>query len=191
MTMNIDANTAHMTVLRGLAAIGLTGLLAVALDARAHDRPSTAGSGSHSGTDAPADDAHGAIRQAAIAVAEAFSSALKAGDLEQAGDFLAEDVLILENGGSERTREEYLDGHAVHDAAFLKEAHVRLRHRTVRASDHMAWIGSEREIHANHDGKAVTLLSTETLVLGDTPKGWKIVHVHWSSRPAPNQEHHE
>ena len=29
---------------------------------------------------------------------------------------------------------------------------------------------------------ALTLLSTETMVLKNTPNGWRIVHIHWSSR---------
>ena len=31
------------------------------------------------------------------------------------------------------------------------------------------------------EGKTITLLSTETMVLKKTAQGWKIVHIHWSS----------
>ena len=119
----------------------------------------------------------------AVKVVDAFSTALQAGDLARAGALLAEDVLILESGGAERTREEYLGGHAGHDAEFLKAAHVQRIHRTARTEGELAWVGTESELHASKDGKPIVLLSTETMVLKNTPNGWRIVHIHWSSRP--------
>ncbi|MCF7220407.1 YybH family protein [Marilutibacter chinensis] len=183
--MNAEAKHPRRTCLRELTTMALGGLLALGLSAHAHDGAAASGADAQASTGTPADidGRHAAMRQSFVTIADAFSDALKAGDLERVGDFLAEDVLILESGGSERTREEYLHGHAGHDAAFLKDAQVRLLHRTVRTSEHMVWIGSEREVHATRDGKPMTLLSTETLVFGDTPRGWKIVHIHWSSRP--------
>ncbi len=35
----------------------------------------------------------------------------------------------------------------------------------------------------NTDPKPTTLLNTETVVLKDTGADWRIVHIHWSSRP--------
>ena len=119
----------------------------------------------------------------AVKVVEAFSTALQAGDLGRAGSLLADDVLILESGGAERSKEEYLGGHAGHDAEFLKAAHIQLVHRTARLEGGLAWVGTESELHASKDGKPMALLSTETMVLKNTPNGWRIVHIHWSSRP--------
>ena len=119
----------------------------------------------------------------AVKVVEAFSTALQAADLGRAGALLAEDVLILESGGAERSKEEYLGGHAGHDAEFLKTAQVQLVHRTARREGGLAWVGTESELHASKDGKPMALLSTETMVLKNTPNGWRIVHIHWSSRP--------
>ena len=121
--------------------------------------------------------------EAATAVAERFSDALSSGDLETVGELLAPDVLILESGGAERSREEYLGHHAISDAKFLKGAHRQLLRRHARVSDDLVWIGSESELHAEKDGKPLVLLSTETMVLKQTPDGWRIAHVHWSSRP--------
>jgi ketosteroid isomerase-like protein len=121
----------------------------------------------------------------AVKVVEEFSTALQAGDLARAGSLLADEVLILESGGAERSRDEYLGGHAGHDAEFLKTAHVQLIHRTARTEGDLAWVGTESELHAAKDGKPLTLLSTETMVLKSTPDGWRIVHIHWSSRPKP------
>ena len=119
----------------------------------------------------------------AEAVADRFSTALQAGDLGTVGGLLAEDVLILESGGAERSRAEYLQHHAISDSEFLKTAHVQRLRRTARIEGGMAWIGTESEIHTTKDGQPLALLSTETMVLRETPSGWRIVHIHWSSRP--------
>jgi ketosteroid isomerase-like protein len=119
----------------------------------------------------------------AIAVVDQFSAAMKAGDLDRAGGLLADDVLILESGGAEHSRKEYLAGHAVQDAAFLKNAHVQITRRTAQMEGKVAWVGTQSELHASKDGKSLTMLSTETMVLRQAKAGWRITHIHWSSRP--------
>lgn len=121
--------------------------------------------------------------QPAVAVVERFGRALAAADLATVASLLDTDVLILESGGAERSREEYLAQHAISDAAFLKGAHVKLGQRRARVHGDLAWIGSESEIHTGKDGKRLTLLSTETMVLRRNGADWRIVHIHWSSRP--------
>ncbi len=118
----------------------------------------------------------------AVAVLERFSAALSAADLDAVAAELDPAVLILESGSAERTRDEYLGGHAKHDAEFLKAAHVGLKRRTAHASGDLVWVGSESEIHATRDDKMLMISSTETAVLSKTAQGWKIVHLHWSSR---------
>ncbi len=119
----------------------------------------------------------------AVETAERFGRALKAGDMKGVEALLAPDVLILESGGAERSRQEYLSHHAISDAAFLKDTHSQLLRRTARRNGDTVWIGSESELHAKKDGKPLTLLSTETMVLQRTGDDWRIVHIHWSSRP--------
>ena len=119
----------------------------------------------------------------AVAIVEQFSAALKSGDLTPAGELLADDVVILEGGGAEYSREEYLSSHAKHDAAFLKDAHVQVTRRTTGAEGPLAWVATESELYVTEKGQALTLLSTETMVLKRTAAGWRIVHIHWSSRP--------
>ena len=149
-------------------------LIALAPLAQAH------GPEAHAKPAAAAADAQAAP---AVKVVEEFSTALQAGDLGRAGALLDEDVLILESGGAERSKEEYLGGHAGHDAEFLKAAQIQLVHRTARGEGDFAWVGTESELRASKDGKPMALLSTETMVLKNTPNGWRIVHIHWSSRP--------
>src|SRR3546814_7069352 len=61
--------------------------------------------------------------EAAVAVAERFNSALSSGDLATVEALLAADVLILESGGAEPSREEHLGHHAVTEAPFPTGAH--------------------------------------------------------------------
>lgn len=120
----------------------------------------------------------------AVATVERFSTALGSGDLAGAASELDPAVLILESGGVERSRDEYLAGHAKHDADFLKSAHVTLERRVAHASGDLAWVGSESGIHARKGEQTLAIASTETMVLRRTDQDWKIVHIHWSSRRA-------
>src|SRR5690625_4707785 len=123
-----------------------------------------------------------AAATAAVAVAERFNTALSSGDLATVESLLAANVLILESGGAERSREEYMGHHAISDAAFLKDAHRQLLRQRARAAGEFAWVGTESELHAQKDGEPLTVQSTETMVLKQTADGWRIVHIHWSSR---------
>jgi ketosteroid isomerase-like protein len=120
--------------------------------------------------------------QAAVLVVDNFGKALAAVDFKTVEKLLDPSVIILESGDAERSREEYMGHHAVADALFLGNAHVTLQRRTARVDGTTAWVASESEINASEDGKAMTLLSTETMVLQKHEDGWHIVHIHWSSR---------
>ena len=120
--------------------------------------------------------------QEAIAVVEQFGAALKAADMATVTRLLDERVLILESGGAERSRDEYLGHHAISDAKFLGGATITPKQRSAQVYGDTAWVGSESEISAVQGTDAKTLLSTETMVLRRTSGAWKIVHIHWSSR---------
>jgi len=158
--------------------------LGAASTASAQTHPDTAARTPHaqsavtaSPMDVP-DDAQPAVR-----VVNDFGRALAAGDLNTVATLLDARVLILESGGAQRSRAEYLEHHAPSDARFLGSAQVNLRRRTARVEGVLAWVASESEIRTARDGKPLTLLSTETMVLRHNPAGWRIVHIHWSSRP--------
>ena len=121
----------------------------------------------------------------AVAAVERFSTALSAGDLTKASAELDPEVIILESGGVERSRDEYMGGHAKSDAAFLKTAMTTLKRRTARASGYLAWVTSESQIHAMKGKEMLMIDSTETMVLHKSQQAWKIVHIHWSSRRSP------
>ena len=120
--------------------------------------------------------------QAAAATVDRFFAALVAGELDKAGAELDQDVIILESGGAEHSAAEYLAHHAKDDAEFLSTAQQMPGRRTARVSGDFAWVASESDLVVQQDGKPMTIASTETMVLRSTPAGWKIVHIHWSSR---------
>ena len=121
----------------------------------------------------------------AVKVVDAFSEAIRTNRLDQARDLLDPQVLILESGGAERSRDQYMAGHAIEDAAFMRDATVQLRHRRAQAEGDFAWVGSESSLQAVNEGKPLSLSSAETMLLKRTAQGWKIVHIHWSSRRTP------
>ncbi len=162
-------------------------MLAIAVSAFAETIPPSDSHGSHhaqaaqsSTTDIP-DAAISAVNKV-----DAFSQALAAADFEQVKDLLAPDAIILESGGVEHSRDEYLNHHAKSDVAFLSGAHVKVVSRTARVEGNLAWVATESEIHVSKDNKPLTLLSTETMILGKRSGDWHIVHIHWSSRPKKN-----
>ncbi len=118
----------------------------------------------------------------AVAVVDRFFAALSGGDLDRAGAMLDPQVIILESGGAEHSAAEYLGGHAKGDAAFLAQAHQRLMRRTAKTDGGLAWVASESELQVEREGKPTVILSTETMVLQLTGDGWRIAHIHWSSR---------
>jgi ketosteroid isomerase-like protein len=133
----------------------------------------------------PADVAATAVdagAQPATAVVDRFGAALVAADFATVEALLDPDVVILESGGAERSRAEYLGHHAIADAEFLKDTHVQVTRRSAHAEGDVAWVATESEMHAGADGKPMTLLATETMVLRRRGDDWRIVHIHWSSR---------
>ena len=120
-------------------------------------------------------------------VVERFQSALVAGDLARAEALLDPQVKIFEGGNIERSRTEYAEGHMKHDAVFLKSAKITPLSQTGDAMGDLAWVGTERRMSATHDDKLIDVVSTETMVLKRAAEGWRIAHIHWSSRPAASK----
>jgi mono/diheme cytochrome c family protein/ketosteroid isomerase-like protein len=117
------------------------------------------------------------------AVVDQFFRALASGDTNTASALLDPAVLIYESGGVERSRSEYAAGHLGADAAFLKSAAHKMISRTGEAVGDLAWVATEARL-TSQGAKPVDLVSTETTILRKQPGGWRIVHIHWSSRKA-------
>src|SRR5215212_3727043 len=65
----------------------------------------------------------------------AFHSALRRGDAAGAAALLAEDALIFEEGGAERSRAEYVARHLAADMEFSRAVTSTVTSRSARASE--------------------------------------------------------
>lgn len=122
--------------------------------------------------------------RAAAATVDAFHRALRRGDSRAAAGLLAGDALIYESGGVEQSKAEYEASHLPADIEFSQAVGETLVRRSGSATASLAWIASEGRLTGSFRGKAVDRVTTETMVLRRTPKGWRIVHIHWSSAAA-------
>lgn len=120
----------------------------------------------------------------AARVVDAFHTALGKEDTKAALALLADDVLIFEGGGVERSKAEYASHHLAADAAFTKAVPGRTTRRAGVAVGDVAWIASEGRTTGRFKNKAVDRVSAETIVLRRAASGWLITHIHWSSAAA-------
>jgi ketosteroid isomerase-like protein len=123
--------------------------------------------------------------RAAAAAVDAFHSALRRGDTQGALAMLAEEAIVFEEGGAERSRSEYAAHHLAADAAFSQAVPSTRTRRTGFSAGNLAWIASEGRTQGSFNGRAVDRTTAETMVLRRTGGGWKIVHIHWSSAAGP------
>ncbi|KQY85018.1 nuclear transport factor 2 family protein [Brevundimonas sp. Root1423] len=119
--------------------------------------------------------------EAATAV-DAFHAALKGGDTAAALALMSPDVMIFEGGYVERSRDEYASHHLGSDAAFAASSQAVVERRSGWIDGAVAWITSEGRTTGQFNGRPVDSLTTETMVLKRHADGWRIHHIHWSSR---------
>lgn len=117
----------------------------------------------------------------AVETIERFQTALADRDSATVDALLLPDAVILEGGGLE-TRTEYFGHHFGADAAFLSELDREVESRQVRRDEGTAWVSTKRRLQGTADGDLVDLSSAELMVLRETPDGWRIAAIHWSSR---------
>lgn len=122
--------------------------------------------------------------QEAAKAVDAFHAQLSRGDGAAAAALLADDALIFESGHAERSRAEYASHHAGADAAYAAAVPSRLMRRNGFVDGDTAWIVSESRATGNYKDKPVDRVTTETMILRKTAEGWRIAHIHWSSRAA-------
>ena len=156
--------------------VAIAASMALAAPALAHEPPAAA---SDVQSLLPPDAAE------AAAIVDAFHAALDRGDGQAALALLSPDALVFEAGGAERTRDEYAAEHLAADMAFSKAVPSKVTRRAGRSDGSTAWIASEGRTTGSWKGKQVDRVTTETMVLRRSGKGWAIVHIHWSSAAAP------
>jgi ketosteroid isomerase-like protein len=133
------------------------------------------------GTEKPAATAMFAGETSAAAQAvKAFHTALRQGDAAAARASLADNVLIIEGSGVERSADEYAGHHMLSDMKFLAAVKGEvIEHQTVVQGD-VAYSVSRTKMLGEYKGKVIDYTSKETLVLVKNDQDWRIVHIHWS-----------
>lgn len=111
---------------------------------------------------------------------KAFHQALRTGDVNAARAMLADDVLIVEGNGVERSADEYASHHMLADMKFMAAVKAEALEHQTKMLGNMAYSVSRSQLTGEYKDKPVDVVSKETLVLVDKGDGWKIVHVHWS-----------
>lgn len=122
------------------------------------------------------------VAASAVAVVDGFHAALKSGDGGAALAFLAEDVVVLEGGGAERSRDEYAHHHLAADMAFAAATTAEVTRRATWVEGDLVWVLTEGRTTGEYNGRAVNSATAETMILHRGPIGWRIRHIHWSSR---------
>lgn len=115
------------------------------------------------------------------AAVHGFHAALPAGDSARALDLLHPDVRVFEGGYAE-ILSEYRSGHLAADIEFSGSVDREVLSERVTASGDRALYLSEYRMAGTFRGEEVEARGTETMVLVRTRNGWRIRHIHWSSR---------
>ena len=122
--------------------------------------------------------------QAARQTVQAFHAALAAGDSAKALSLLAPDVVIFESGGVEASRDEYRSHHLPADMEFSRSVTREITSERYGSSGDVAWVLTESRSTGTFRGQPIDSRGVGTMLLRRTPEGWRITHIHWSSRRA-------
>lgn len=115
------------------------------------------------------------------ATVSAFHGALTRGDTTEVLSLLAEDALIFESGGVERSRSEYASHHLASDAEFSAAVQRTMIEQNSGGSGDIAWVTSVESVVGTFRGRPINSRSVETMLLRRIAGNWRIVHIHWSS----------
>jgi ketosteroid isomerase-like protein len=115
------------------------------------------------------------------AVVAAFGKALASGDSTAALALLHPDVVIFEGGGWE-TLEDYRRGHLRADISALQALKQETLRHVITLSGDLALSTREYSTTGTRGERVIDNVGAESMVLLRTPAGWKIRHIHWSSR---------
>lgn len=122
------------------------------------------------------------VREAEVReVVRDFHAALAAGDSLRALGHLHPDVVIYEGGHAE-TLAEYRSGHLRSDIAFAGAVTREITADAVTLWNDTALYTAEAHTTGLWRDRDIDSHGTESIVLVRTPDGWRIRHIHWSSR---------
>tara|TARA_R110001606_G_scaffold288212_4_gene436371 strand:- start:3374 stop:3862 length:489 start_codon:yes stop_codon:yes gene_type:complete len=110
----------------------------------------------------------------------AFHQALASNDADTARSLLADDVLIFEGGGIERSADEYASHHMLADMKYIAALKSTTLEHQVNIMGDMAVSVSRSKTTGSYKGKDVDYEGMETMLLQKNDGKWKISHIHWS-----------
>jgi ketosteroid isomerase-like protein len=126
-----------------------------------------------------------AAQSGPVLTVDAFHAAMGRGDAARVADLLVDDAVIFEQGGAESSKAEYVEAHLPGDIAYSQGMTDTITSRRSSVEGRVAWVLTQGRTTGAHEGKTVDRLTTETMVLKKVKGGWRIAHIHWSSRAAP------
>jgi ketosteroid isomerase-like protein len=115
-------------------------------------------------------------------IVDAFHAALQKGDRDAALSQLDGAVAIYEQGWVEHSKAEYAASHLDSDLKFSMATTSKRTDRTGTLIGDLAYVTSEGTVSGTFEGKPVNSITLETMILRRTDDGWRIIHIHWSSR---------
>jgi len=124
----------------------------------------------------------GAETPAPEVTVDEFHGAMSEGSSEKVLDHLAPDVIIFEGGGAEMSRDEYAHHHLGGDMKYTAATSREIVDRKTVSAGEAAWVLTRTKTTGQYRDKEVDRVGTETMLLRRTSEGWKIAHIHWSSR---------
>ncbi len=117
-----------------------------------------------------------------VEVVESFHAALASGDSATALGLMLEVAVIFEAGGAEMSRQEYRNHHLAADIEFSMAVDRVVTDQRVDAGDDVAWVLTRSATAGTFRDQSVDAVGVETMILVRTEEGWRISHIHWSSR---------
>ncbi len=115
-------------------------------------------------------------------VVQDFHDAVKRGDSTAALELLDPDVVIFESGGAELSREEFRAHHVGADMTYAQATKRVVTDSRSHSSGDVAWVMNRTQVTGTVRDREINTRGTETVVLKRTSTGWRIIHIHWSSR---------
>jgi ketosteroid isomerase-like protein len=115
-------------------------------------------------------------------VVDVFHSALAAGDSAGALALLLPEVVIYESGSAEMSRDEFASHHLGADMKFAAGTTREVTGRRSDQSGDVAWVLSKTRTSGTYGERSINSVGVETVLLKRTSQGWRIRHIHWSSR---------
>lgn len=119
------------------------------------------------------------------ALVSRFHDALKGGRRQAVLDLMTPDAVVFESGGAENTRDEYANHHLEPDMAFARSTVTTVEDRRVVEMGDVALVLSHTATSGAFEGKPVSSKGVETMVVRRVDGGWRVAHIHWSTRRLP------